>query len=289
MRRFVPHYAEGVVVISEKRISSGGLERFCCVARITKAGRFEIYDPTLTEADQQQCRTLVSQLAELSALFGKATLAQPLVLAAAMAGRPTLPMIRLLQGLCDYASSAIIYNDTVADYLAQTPDRRFSPNLSTDLYRQAFERHDLARGLRLIDEDLPVIRRRRLSRHDRECVFDAFYHIAQRAGKPEQAFQHLRQAWAARQTDDRCRILVSLSVHLRRSADVIHFIDALSSRTGAISSVDLARSVVARWRLGQREQALHALNSLKERPDAESRILTAKVTAFLTANGHDGE
>lgn len=285
---FIPHRAGDIILVSERLAGSDGLVTYKVALQMDPqtGGIFTDYSGDLSDRDVRMCRDSVVQMQRYEQAV-KRTGACDFVALTDPANYCSDAMSPGLQRLwAEYATQALIYGQVVEDYLAQPPEQRISPELSLDLYRKALSFHDLVRGRRLVKEDMPILQNRALSRHHRECLYDALFHLARRAGLHELAYSSMQWAWQARPNPERTAILIADAAYFKMSDDVVRYSTHLL-RTKALSPLQLAQLAVAHARRGERDLAIQTRDALKALGSEEADRMAGKIGAFLAADPDD--
>lgn len=287
-RLFVPHRAGDTILVSERLLSSDDLVTYSVALKMDPRTRDIVadYSGDLSERDVSRCRDLVEQMQRYEHAVAR-TGACDFVALTDLENYPPNASSAILQRLwAEYAAQVLVYGLVAKDYLAQPPEQRISPELSLDLYRKALSFHDLVRGHRFLQEDMPVLQKRGLSRHHRECLFDSLFHLARRAGLRDTAYACMQQAWRAQPNPERTAILIADAAQLRQSDDVVRYTTHLR-KVKDLSLLQMAQLAVAHARRGERDLAAQTLAALRAIGSDDAKRMADKVGAFLAAGPHD--
>lgn len=287
-RVFVPHRAGDTILVSERLRGDDGLVAYSVALQMDPQSGAIVadYSGDLSERDVSQCRDLVAQMQRYEQAVARTGACNFVALSDPKNYPPDATSPALQRLWAEYAAQALIYGQVAEDYLAQPPEPRISPELSLDLYRKALSFHDLARGRRFLQEDIPILKKRGLSRHHRECLYDALFHLARRAGLREMAYTSMQWAWQACPNPERTAILFADAAYFKISDDVVRYATHLR-KTKALSPLQLAQLAVAHARRGERKLAIQTRDALKALGSEEAERMAGKIGAFLAAGPHD--
>lgn len=277
---FLAHFLHGQGAITERRVDARGTINFDVVMVRGPNRTVEFLATGVGNAEIPRFHAMLDKFEILAKAQQKAGPFDALQLAKAGGDQLDLSQILSLRLIAEYTSAALIYASNIAGYLALPAAGRFQAGVSLDLYRQALSFHDVENIDRLVNEEGPIVLRRRMNNHACETVFDALFHLARRIGNREAAFEFLSRSWAAKHTIGRAFILLEDAVYYRRSALIVE-IAAFLEEEGQMSARQMAQVAVAQARLGQTDAAMATFTRLAAQKGETAQILTDKIAKFL--------
>jgi hypothetical protein len=280
-RVFVAHFVNGQPAVSEKHTDARGTITFGVVLVLGKDKSIAFLAPGFGPADVKRFLTLLDKADQVAKAQRAAGPFDPLRLCDTAQNPIDMQQIMSLKILADYTSSVLIYAATIDTYLNSPVADRFVFDYSLDLYRQAMGFHDLPSLTQLIAQDAPYIQSLPLGQHQRETIYDALYYMAHRIQKRDAAFEFLQRAWAARHSLARAAILIDEAAFFQKS-DLIVEIAQVLAQAGRITPRNLAQLAVAHQRLGRRQDAYQALQTLSAVQAPEAQKLAQKIAQFLS-------